>query len=189
MWHLSFFFLFFFILTSPNYKTFTSTATSLDILDQTCRTCADRSIVFSYNVCLTSLQTIPVCHATNLQGLALIAMELALENATTSISTINKLLTSGTLDPFALACLEDCLKLYSSAVVTLIDATGAFLTGEYGIANVWLTAVMEASTTCEEGFSEREEMECPLKKENYNLFQLCDIALCIINLLSLHVNS
>lgn len=188
MSHLSFFFFFFFILTS-NYKTFSSNVTSLDILNQTCRTCADRSTVFSYDVCLTSLQTIPICHATNLQGLALIAMELALENATASISTINKLVTSGTLGPFELACLEDCLKLYSSAVVTLIDATGAFLIGQYGVANVWVSAVMEATTTCEEGFSEREETECPLKKENYNLFQLCDIALCIINLLSLHVNS
>ncbi|KAK9190682.1 hypothetical protein WN943_019291 [Citrus x changshan-huyou] len=139
--------------------------------------------------CEDGLKEKKVSHATNIQGLALIAMELALENATNTISSIEKLLTSRTFDPFARACLEDCFKLYSHGVVTLIDATGAFLTGQYSTANVWLSAVMEGATTCEEGFPEKEGELSPLTKENYYLFQLCDIALCIIHLLSLPLHS
>lgn len=184
------FYIFFFFAISPQEKSFAMrSAFSTDIIKQTCKTCADKSTIFSYDLCLTSLQSIPVSHATNIQGLTLIAMELALENATNTISSIEKLLTSGTFNPFARACLEDCFKLYSNGVVTLIDATGAFLTGQYSTANVWLSAVMEGATTCEEGFTEKEGELSPLTKENYYLFQLCDIALCIIHLLSLHLHS
>lgn len=182
-------FFFFFIITPQETSSAIKSVFSIDIIKQTCRTCADKSTIFSHDLCLTSLQSIPVSHATNIQGLALIAMELALENATNTISSIEKLLTSRTFDPFARACLEDCFKLYSHGVVTLIDATGAFLTGQYSTANVWLSAVMEGATTCEEGFPEKEGELSPLTKENYYLFQLCDIALCIIHLLSLPLHS
>ncbi|KAJ4728771.1 Pectinesterase inhibitor [Melia azedarach] len=185
----SFCIFFFFLIVTPQVKPSIATAFSVDIINQTCKICAEESTFFSYSLCLASLQTIPVSHAANLQGLALIAMELALENATNTVSSIEKLLRSGGFDPFALACLKDCFKLYSDSVVTLIDATGAFLTGQYVSANVWLSAVMEATSTCEEGFTEKEGEVSPLTKENYNLFQLCDIALCIIHLLSLAVHS
>ncbi|CAB4279327.1 unnamed protein product [Prunus armeniaca] len=110
-------------------------------------------------------------------------MELALENATNTLSTIEKLLSNKSFDPFALVCLKDCLQLYSDAITTLRDAVGAFLRGDYNTANIWVSAVMEAPTTCEEGFKEKEGEVSPLKNENYNLFQLCDIALCISHLL------
>ncbi|KAM1236540.1 hypothetical protein ACFX2G_038398 [Malus domestica] len=88
------------------------------------------------------------------------------------------------LDPFALVCLKDCLQLYSDAITTLADAIGAFLSEDYGTANTWVSTVMEATTTCEGGFKEKEGEVSPLTNENYNLFQLCDIVLCISNLLN-----
>ncbi|KAF2316291.1 hypothetical protein GH714_041632 [Hevea brasiliensis] len=83
-------------------------------------------------------------------------MELALENATTTISNIRSLLNTGSFKPFALACLQNCLDLYSEAIVTLVDGVAVFLTGHYGIANVKVRAVMEAATTCEEVFNQKE---------------------------------
>ncbi|KAM5573246.1 putative invertase inhibitor [Rosa sericea] len=191
MHHISFFSislcccLFFLIIPHENFSTIT--AISVDIINQTCRKCADESHVFSYDLCTTSLQAVPVSHVANLQGLALIAMELALNNASNTLQIIkNLLMSNGSLDPFVVVCLKDCLQLYSDGITTLEDAEGAFLGEHYDNANIWLSAVMEASSTCEEGFKEKEGevLPSPLTNENYNLFQLCDIALCIGHLLT-----
>ncbi|GFZ15412.1 hypothetical protein Acr_24g0016020 [Actinidia rufa] len=112
-------------------------------------------------------------------------MELALENVTNTFWSIEKMLTSGQFDPYALGCLKDCFELYGDGVSMLVNSIRAFLHEQYAAANVLLSAVMETASTCEEGFKEKEGEVCPLAKENYNLFQLGDIALCIINLLSL----
>ncbi|KAF3448194.1 hypothetical protein FNV43_RR08907 [Rhamnella rubrinervis] len=162
------------------------------MINQTCKQCADESNIFSYKFCSTSLEAIPVSHVTNLQGLALIAMELALNNTTNTISIIKELLSDKTLvDPLALEGLKDCLELYSDAVSTILDSIAAFLGEQYGVADVWLSAVMEAATTCEEGLKEKQVDKAlsPLKNENYSLFQLCDIALCISHLLNQVVHS
>ncbi|KAL6178503.1 hypothetical protein ACLB2K_050021 [Fragaria x ananassa] len=192
MYHISFFSISlcccFFFLLIPTENFSTVTAISADIINQTCRKCADESHVFSYDLCTTSLQTVPVSHVANLQGLALIAMELALNNASNTLLIIQNLLTSNeSQDPFAVVCLKDCLQLYSDGIRTLVDAVGAFLGEQYDNANIWLSAVMQASDTCEEGFKEKEGevLPSPLTNENYNLFQLCDIALCIGHLLTL----
>ncbi|PON47131.1 Pectinesterase inhibitor domain containing protein [Parasponia andersonii] len=171
----------------PNSKFISSP----EIINQTCAKCAELSDVFSYDFCAASLQTIPVSHATtNRQGLALVAMELALANATTTVLTIKEMLNtndSTSLDPFSSICLKDCLELYSDGIATLVDAVGAFMSQKYETAGVLLSAVMEAPVTCEEGFEEMKgQVESPVVKENYDLFQLCDIALCIARLLSSH---
>ncbi|KAF9685486.1 hypothetical protein SADUNF_Sadunf03G0059500 [Salix dunnii] len=179
-------FLFFLLVTpTPDNSISTLDASTIDISNRTCRKCAEDSKTFSYDFCISSLQTIPVSHVTNLHGLAIIGMELALENATNTISTIKYLLTCGALDHFAVAALQDCLELYSDALVTIVDAAAAFLTEHYSVAEVKVSAVMEASTTCEEGFSEKKGVVSPLTEENNNLFQLSDIALCIIHMISL----
>ena len=178
----------FFLLVTPTPDKSISTgldASTIDISNRTCRKCAEDSKTFSYDFCISSLQTIPVSHVTNLHGLAIIGMELALENATNTISTIKYLQTCGTLDSFALAALQDCLELYEDTLVTIVDAVAAFLTEHYSVAEVKVSAVMEASTTCEEGFSEKKGVVSPLTEENNNLFQLSDIALCIIHMISL----
>ena len=105
---------------------------------------------------------------TNLQGLAIIAMELALQNATNTLSIIKELLNNESLGPSSLACLRDCSLLYSDGVVTQVDTIGAFLSGQYGNAGAWVNAVMEGATTCEEGFQDMEEVSL-LTKHNYSL--------------------
>lgn len=187
MRHLSYFlsFCLFYFLVIPHGKSSSISAVCVDIINQTCKTCADESASFNYNFCLTSLQTVPVSHAANLQGLALVAMELALQNASNTVSSIKELLTNTTsFDSFAFACLEDCMELYLGAVLTIVDSVGAFLSEHYINAKLWLSLVMEAVTTCEEGFAEKEGEVSPLTKKNQDLIQLCNTALCIINLLT-----
>ncbi|XP_054791129.1 putative invertase inhibitor [Prosopis cineraria] len=176
----SFLCLLFFVIT-------VSTINAEDLIDQTCKKCENRSIILNYGLCSTSLQVIPVSHAANLQGLALIAMELALENATTTLSTIEKLMMNTTSldgddEELALrACLRDCLELYSDAAWRIMNSIGAFLSENYETTKTWMSSVMEAASTCQEGFAEKGEAS-PLTKENYNLFQLCGISLCIVHL-------
>ncbi|KAJ7952629.1 Pectinesterase inhibitor [Quillaja saponaria] len=177
---------FFFLIIISHGRSSISTisATPNDLINQTCKTCSGRSTVLKYNFCSASLEAIPVSHATNLQGLALVAMELALENATHTVISIMNLLKNGTsFDHFELASLKDCLELYWDAVLSIADSIEAFLSENNEIAEMGMFGSMEAAATCEEGFLEKKVEVHPLTKENYNLLQLCDIALCIIRLL------
>ncbi|OMO93087.1 Pectinesterase inhibitor [Corchorus olitorius] len=171
-------------MLTPKDETPATSFFPVDIINKTCKTCSEKFSVLNYSFCSKSIQELPVSHVTNLQGLAVVAMELALQNATNTLSMIKELLLNNkTLGPFSLACLSDCSLLYSDGVVKLVDAVGAFLTGQYANAGVWVSAVMEGTATCEKGFQEMEEVS-PLTKENYSIFQLCDVALCIMNLLA-----
>lgn len=152
-WHVSFslfccflFLLFFLFLVTPIDEISPSSTLSVDVINKTCKTCSDKSIVFNYTFCSASLQEIPVSHVANLQGLAIVAMELALQNATNTLSIIKELLNNETtLGPSA--CLKDCSLLFSDGVVTLVDSIGAFLEGQYGNAGAWVTAVMDGTET------------------------------------------
>ncbi|KAK9094897.1 hypothetical protein Scep_026366 [Stephania cephalantha] len=55
-------------------------------------------------------------------------------------------------------------------------------TNRYFDANIQVSAVMDASTTCEDGFSEKEGEVSPLTSMNNVMFQLCAIALSITNM-------
>ncbi|GAU24793.1 hypothetical protein TSUD_157060 [Trifolium subterraneum] len=152
-----------------------------DLIDQTCQKCANQSVILSYSLCSNALPVVPVSHSTNLEGLALIAMELALENVTNTLATIERLLSDESLDKYVIGCLTDCLELYSDAVWRIVDSVDVFLSGNYEVSRIWMSSVMEAASTCQQGFDEKGEVS-PLTEENYNLFQLCGIALCIIHL-------
>ncbi|KAF7810027.1 putative invertase inhibitor [Senna tora] len=129
-------------------------------------------------------RAIPVSHSANLQGLALIAMELALENATTTVSTIEKLLNGTSSDEEEDGnddgWLRECLEVYSDAAWSIVNSVGAFLSEDYEMTRVLMSGVMEAASTCQEG-GFGEESSSPLTKQNYDLFQLCGIALCIVH--------
>ena len=175
--------LLFFLFTVPlGENSATKAISANDIVDQTCQKCANQSIILSSKLCSASLQVVPLSHAVDLQGLALIAMELSLENATNTLSSIKKLLNSPDFDEFALERLEDCLEMYSDAAWTIVNSIGAFLSENYELTKMWVSEAMEAASKCQEGFTEKEGEVNPLAKENYNLFQLCGIALCIVHL-------
>lgn len=107
-------------------------------------------------------------------------MELALQNATNTILTIEKMLISKEFDPFAIDCLRDCLEIYAATITMLVDAFAAFLYEHFDIATVLMRTVMDATITCDEEFTQKKGELTPLAKENYNLFQLSDISMCII---------
>ncbi|KAK6947475.1 Pectinesterase inhibitor domain [Dillenia turbinata] len=149
-----------------------------NLVDKTCKKCINLTVC--YDFCLTSLQAVPISNYSNLPGLALIAMELAIKNCTNTISTIKKLIRSKSFD---LQSLEDCLELYSDASIALEDSIRGFLSEHYESVIRWLRGTMVAATACEERFLVAGNTS-PLITENYCLFQLTDIANCITMLLS-----
>ncbi|MED6179998.1 hypothetical protein PIB30_006115 [Stylosanthes scabra] len=153
-----------------------------DLVDQTCQKCANQSKILSYPLCSTSLPVIPVSHSANLQGLALIAMELALENVTSTIETIDKLLDDETVSSIVIDNLKDCMEMYSDGAWTIVNSIGAFLSGNYEVPINWMSSVMESASTCQQGFVDKKGVKSPLTTENYNLFQLSGIAVCIIQM-------
>ncbi|XP_031098818.1 putative invertase inhibitor [Ipomoea triloba] len=157
----------------------------IDLINSTCTQCAQNSAVFNYDFCVTSLQAVPITHAANLEGIAVVAVELALQNATATVSTIEEMLAcAAASDPFAVRCLRDCLELYADAIAMLVESFWEFFSRRFSTANILLSAVMETASTCQEGFTEKEGEMAPLTEENDNLFQLSDIALCITKLVS-----
>ncbi|KAL0380021.1 UNVERIFIED_CONTAM: putative invertase inhibitor [Sesamum angustifolium] len=50
-------------------------------------------------------------------------------------------------------------------------------------ANVEISSIMEASTTCEDGFKEKQGVVSPLTKRNGDTFQLSAVALSIMRMI------
>ncbi|KAJ0105993.1 hypothetical protein Patl1_18715 [Pistacia atlantica] len=73
------------------------------------------------------------------------------------------------------SCLTDCYELYSDAISTLQQATKDYKSKHYEDANFEISSVMDASTTCEDGFKEQEGVAS--YNRNNNSFQLFAIAL------------
>ncbi|CAH2079753.1 unnamed protein product [Thlaspi arvense] len=121
----------------------------------------------------------------------------ALDNATATASTIQVLMSDGggfEDDGFGRSCLCDCLELYEDAADRLEEAVRVFVTKEQReTVKVMVSAAMEAAATCEDGFKERDGGDgggghmtwtSPIGGENYKLFELGEIALCVSNMLS-----
>ncbi|KAI3892046.1 hypothetical protein MKX03_030880 [Papaver bracteatum] len=155
-----------------------------DIVKETCEICAQKSPLLNYDFCVTSLGAVPESKtAAGFHGLGIISLELAQTNATDTILVIKEQLNYKDLDAYAFFGLSDCLDLYADAISTLAKSIEAIRSYNYVNLNIWVSSAMEASTTCEDGFREKGRVS-PLKKQNSNFFQLCDIALVISKLAS-----
>lgn len=87
------------------------------------------------------------------------------------------------------ACLDDCMELYSNSIPSIKQAMEDYKSRHYEDANIDLSSVLDASTTCEDGFKEKQGVVSPLKKPNNYTFQLSAIALSIVNMLDRSVNN
>lgn len=156
-----------------------------NLIPETCRTCAERDPNLSYNFCVTSLQAAAESHcAADLRELGKISIKLLKHNVTSTRQHIKKLLQKKKLDPFVKACLSDCFELYSDAIPDVTKALKEYKTKHYEDANIDVSSISTASTTCEDGFNEKNGVVSPLTKRNTYTFQLSAIALSIINMQS-----
>ncbi|XP_068636309.1 putative invertase inhibitor [Aristolochia californica] len=148
------------------------------LITKTCKRVAKTSSNIDYATCVTSLQSARGSKSADLRGLAVIASNLALINATRSRRKAENLRKKA-LDRYNRVRLEACEELYSDAISELRDAAMAFRSKKDSEANILLSAAYTDADTCEDSFAEMEGHVSPLTKQNKNLSRLCVIGLAI----------
>ncbi|WVZ17351.1 hypothetical protein V8G54_010333 [Vigna mungo] len=156
------------------------------LIQQTCKNCSKTDPNISYKFCVSSFESNHRSqHAENLEELGLISIKITRHNVTDTNAHINDLLEKNkSLDPFIKECLDDCLEVYSDTISTFREAIRDYKAKRYSDCNVKLSSIIDASTTCEDGFKQKNNGAIsPLTKRNKDTFQLSAIALSIINML------
>lgn len=153
-----------------------------NIIQETCKKSAESSPNINYKFCVASLESDSRSRSANLHKLGLISMDLLRHNITSTRREIKKLLRNKKLENFVKGCLKDCLELYSDAIPTLKEVKREYKEKNYRDANVKVSSIMEAPTTCEDGFQEKQGTISPLTNNNNNVFQLAALTLSIINM-------
>ncbi|KAJ6940094.1 hypothetical protein NC651_006287 [Populus alba x Populus x berolinensis] len=176
-------FSYFSLLFLPFLLTTFHAITAQNLINETCKKCAENDPNISYKFCVTSLQAANNSHSANLRGLGMISIKLTKNNVAKTRQYIMELLKNRKLNRFIRVCLNDCLDLYSDALPALKQAILDYQSEHYNDANIEVSSVIDAATTCEDGFKEREGAASPLTKKNNDVFQQSAVALSIINML------
>ncbi|XP_004145026.1 putative invertase inhibitor [Cucumis sativus] len=160
------------------------TIKTADLIYKTCKKISREDPNVSFNFCLASLK-LAANHSrcTDVRHLGLFSIGFLCRNVTSTYHHITKLVRNKKLDPFVKLCLDDCLELYTDAIPTVKQAMKDYKSKRYDDANVAISSVMDAATTCEDGFKERKGVASPLKKRDGDAFELGAIALSIMSLL------
>ena len=157
---------------------------SFNKLHHYCNEAARSDPNLSCDFCIASLEAISRSKNASLEELVEISTVLAMSKATNISRYISQLLKAQNLDKYHTSALQDCLELYADANSTLHDSKCVLKSKDYSKANIDASAAMDSSSTCEDGFKEREGVVSPLTKENNTFFQLTAIMLAFINMLS-----
>nr|XP_043622802.1 putative invertase inhibitor [Erigeron canadensis] len=155
-----------------------------DLIYKTCKTSSLQDPNVKLQFCTTSLQAAPASHCADLKGLGMMSIRLVRYNVTDTRCYIKQLLqNTKKLDPYVKACLNDCFELYSDAIPAIKQAMKSYNSKRYFDANVQISSVMDATTTCEDGFKDKKGVISPLTKRNDATFQLSAMALSIMNII------
>ncbi|KAH6772867.1 hypothetical protein C2S51_011271 [Perilla frutescens var. frutescens] len=154
-----------------------------NLINSTCKTLAGSNPNIDYNFCRTSLQAAPASQCAALQGLGMISIRLIRYNVTDTRCSIKQLLRNKRWDPYTRQCLNDCFDLFSDAIPSVKEAMKSFNAKRFDDANVQITSIMDASTTCEDGFKDRTGVVSPLTKRNDDAFRLSAIALSVMRII------
>ncbi|KAG8391451.1 hypothetical protein BUALT_Bualt01G0189200 [Buddleja alternifolia] len=158
-------------------------AKSQNLINSSCKTFSNNDPNINYNFCTTSLQAAPASRCATLPGLGSISIRLTRYNITDTRCHIKQLMKNRKLDPYVRQCLGDCFELYSDAIVTVKQAMKYYDEKKFDDANIQLSSVMDAATTCEDGFKERKGVVSPLTKRNGDVFELSAVALSVMRLI------
>ncbi|XP_073288606.1 putative invertase inhibitor [Primulina huaijiensis] len=155
-----------------------------NLIDSTCRALSTNNPNIDYNFCTTSLQAFPSAKQNaTLQNLGLITIQLIEKNVTDTKCYIQYIISNKKWDPYAKQCLSDCLELFSDSDASVKQAVTDYKNSRFDDANVQISSVMDAATTCEDGFDEERGVDSGLKKRNDYVFQLSAMALSVMNMI------
>ncbi|KNA07117.1 hypothetical protein SOVF_174720 [Spinacia oleracea] len=152
-----------------------------NLINQTCKNSSKNDPNINYKFCVYALQSAPASRCANITRLGLMSITLIKHNVTDTRCTIRQLLQE---KKKSMTALKDCLELYSDSLPTLREATTDYRAKRFVDANEKVSSVMEAATTCEQGFEDLGVS--PLTQRNDRIFQLSAVALSIMNVLNFH---
>uniref|UniRef100_A0A2N9IB23 Pectinesterase inhibitor domain-containing protein n=1 Tax=Fagus sylvatica TaxID=28930 RepID=A0A2N9IB23_FAGSY len=108
-------------------------------------------------LCISSLKSDPASQQADLEGLAIIAIKLAYENATAIADNILVLSNSNTdTEPSEEQGLDQCMDNYLDAVDQLENAIYAFSKNAYKDVHTWVKAAVADADSCEAAFEGRK---------------------------------
>ncbi|KAG5627134.1 hypothetical protein H5410_012352 [Solanum commersonii] len=145
-----------------------------NLIQNTCKSCSKDDPNIKYEFCTSSIQAAPASQCATLRGLGMISIRLIRYNVT---------------DTRCHSCLSDCLELYSDAIPSIKLAMKSYNSKKYYDANIQISSVMDAATTCEDGFKDKDGVVSPVTKLNENTFQLSAMALSLMNLIKNNNNT
>ncbi|KAL8062284.1 hypothetical protein ABFX02_02G137800 [Erythranthe guttata] len=155
-----------------------------NLINTTCKTLSKNDPNINYTFCTTSLQAAAASRCATLRGLGTISVRLLSHNITNTRRHITQLMKNKKLDSYVRQCLSDCFELYSDSIPSVEKAMKYYNNKRFDDANVAISSIMDASTTCEDGFKEgRTGVNSPLSERNDDVFQLSAVALSVMRLL------
>ncbi|CAL5015199.1 unnamed protein product [Urochloa decumbens] len=158
---------------------------SASILQDACKYFADKHPEIGYDYCIKFFQADKgSAAAADKRGLAAIAVKITGAASKSTAKRIATLKASET-DKRRLECLSSCAEVYSDAVSEIAVAAGGIASGTasgLGDAVTALSAVLDAPSTCEQGFQELN-VPSPLAAEDAEFGKEASVALSVTSAL------
>ncbi|CAL9137753.1 unnamed protein product [Musa acuminata var. zebrina] len=132
-----------------------------------------------YNFCVTSLQADPRSGSADAKGLAIIAADLTVASATSTLSKIEKLVGDSKIDSPTKGLLNQCSSFYKDAVTAASGAIKAIGSGSMGDAKKQLTEAGDKPQDCDDLLFEAGKNDL-LTKEDNDCTNLASIAQHIV---------
>ncbi|MQL94855.1 hypothetical protein Taro_027527 [Colocasia esculenta] len=153
-------------------------SSAIATVEEVCKT-ASQDPEIKYDFCVSSLKAAPGSATADNQGLAVIAGTLTANQAKSIKSKVDSLLKSAT-DAKVRECLSTCQEAFDDAISDAEDGTTAAKEKQLEDAKAKFSAVIDAPSTCEDGFKEFH-LQSPLTQDGDTLEELAAIALSIIS--------
>ncbi|KAI3764552.1 hypothetical protein L2E82_14563 [Cichorium intybus] len=160
------------------------------LIHSTCEICSEQDPFVTFRFCTTSLQAASGSRHADIKELGKISIKLTYDNMTDTRSYIKKLLKNDIekLSSYLKLRLDDCLDLYKDSISDIKDAMRYYSSKRYYEASLHLSSIMDATTTCDDGFKEKRLGISLLTKRNNATFELAAIGLSIVRILQIDNN-
>lgn len=140
------------------------------------------------DTCLSSLRSDSRSQNSDVKGLATIALEKSIDDATETKAHIDYLikLHNPNQTEYEFKCLKECMEEYSEALDNLQESYLALNTSSFDDVNSDVAAAMSDAESCENGYEEEQLLQnpSPLTERNKIFSELCSNFLAITALLA-----
>ncbi|XP_031399980.1 pectinesterase inhibitor [Punica granatum] len=165
------------VAQAPAPSTSTGSAAGTGLVAEVCGQCKNKDL------CLSSLNADPNSKGADLSALTLIAIRVAIANATDTVSYIQKELSDTSLEPGVQQALSDCAENYDDAVQQLDDSIAALTIRNYADLRKWVQTAAADADTCSAGARAAGSDNLGLSNRSKTFRQLCNNAITIIGIL------